>query len=191
MPTVRTQSPTGRTLLRNDSKAMPWFNRVGAAALALALSLLAASAPAAAARTVEGGVVLDGVPPSDAAIATAVHRYAGAGEARLLDWLSDGELLIAARANEREQLQRLRATAGKAESPAGAAPASIVPLGTVVSELFPTAVRYTGSSLAFTLRGREESSNGLALPLLSSVRERSSRARRVSSTGVCVSIPCM
>jgi MFS family permease len=27
------------------------------------------------------------------------------------------------------------------------------PLGTVVSELFPTAVRYTGSSLAFSLAG--------------------------------------
>jgi MFS family permease len=27
------------------------------------------------------------------------------------------------------------------------------PLGTVVSELFPTAVRYTGSSLAFNLAG--------------------------------------
>jgi MFS family permease len=27
------------------------------------------------------------------------------------------------------------------------------PLGTVISELFPTAVRYTGSSLAFSLAG--------------------------------------
>jgi dipeptidyl aminopeptidase/acylaminoacyl peptidase len=94
------------------------FNCVGAAALCLAASLLAASAAAVAARTVQDGVVLDGVPPADAAIATAVRRYAGAGEARLLDWLSDGELLIAARANARDQLQRLRAAAGRAEVPA-------------------------------------------------------------------------
>lgn len=96
---------------------MPRSNHACAAPLWTSLALLAVSAPALAARTVQGGVVLDGVPPIDAAISRAVPRYAAAGEARLLDWQSDGALLIAARTESGDQLQRLRATAGKSAAP--------------------------------------------------------------------------
>ena len=92
---------------------MPRSTRAGAAALWGLSALLAAGAPARAGRTVQSGVVLDGVPPIDATIAAAVPRYAAAGEARLLGWQSDGALLVAARAESRDQLQRLRAPAGK------------------------------------------------------------------------------
>jgi dipeptidyl aminopeptidase/acylaminoacyl peptidase len=108
------------------------YDCVGAAALCLALSLLAGSAPAVAARTVQGGVVLDGVPSIDADIAAALPRYAGAGEARLLDWLGDGSLLIGARTDFLEQLQRLRAVAGKADA-AAASEALGAPDDTVVA----------------------------------------------------------
>ena len=96
---------------------MPRINRVCAAPLWASFALLAASAPALAGRTIVGGVVLDGVPPVDAAISVAVPRYAAAGEARLLDWLSDGALLIAERTELRDQLLRLRAAAGKGAAP--------------------------------------------------------------------------
>jgi len=43
---------------------MSRINRAGAAALWAGSALLAAGAPALAARTVQGGVLLDGVPPS-------------------------------------------------------------------------------------------------------------------------------
>ncbi|HMI36831.1 MAG TPA: hypothetical protein VK505_04320, partial [Steroidobacteraceae bacterium] len=76
---------------------MPRINRVCAAPLWASFALLTASAPALAGRTIQGGVVLDGVPPIDTAISVAVPRYAAVGEARLLDWLSDGALLIAER----------------------------------------------------------------------------------------------
>jgi len=101
----------------NDNKPMPRINRVCAAPLWASFALLAASAPALAGRTVLGGVVLDGVPPIDATIAAAVPRYAAAGEARLLGWQSDGALLVAAHTESRDQLQRLRAPAGKSAAP--------------------------------------------------------------------------
>src|SRR5258706_4171930 len=101
----------------NDNKPIPRINRVCAAPLWASFALLTASAPALAGRTVLGGVVLDGVPPIDTPISVAVPRYAAAAEARLLDWLSDGALLIAERTEFRDQLLRLRAAAGKGAAP--------------------------------------------------------------------------
>src|SRR5258706_4368670 len=96
---------------------MPRINRVCAAPLWASFALLAASAPALAGRTVVGDVVLAGVPPVDAIIRVAVPGYAAAGEARLLDWLSDGALLIAERTEFRDQVLRVRAAAGKGAAP--------------------------------------------------------------------------
>ena len=146
------------------------FNCVGAAALCLASCLLAALAPAVAAgppvaavapvvagapvaavRTVQGGVVLDGVPTRDEAIAAAVRRYAAAGEARLLDWLSDGQLLIAARADSRDQLQRLRAAATAAGGLA-AVPAIAEPVGTAGEPLRAAGAQAFRSETLFVLR---------------------------------------
>jgi len=101
----------------NDNKPMPRINRVCAAPLWASFALLTASAPALAGRTIQGGVVLDGVPPIDTAISVAVPRYAAVGEARLLDWLSDGALLIAERTEFRDQMERLRAATGRSAAP--------------------------------------------------------------------------
>ncbi len=131
-------------------------NCVGAAALCLAASLLVAGPAAGAGRAVQGSVLFDGVPPGDATIATAVRRYAAAGEARLLDWLSDGELLIAARTDSREQLQRLRAAGGQA-----AVPASAEMLGTAGETLRAVGAQAFRSESLFVLRA-ETGADGAA-----------------------------
>jgi hypothetical protein len=137
----------------NDIKPMPRINRVCVAAVSLAL--LAAGAPALAARAVQGGVVVDGVPPIDAAISAAVPRYAAAGEARLLDWQSDGALLIAARAQARDQLVRLRAVPGKA-----AAPVTIEALGAPDDTLLAAGAQNYRSEALFELK--DETASGAA-----------------------------
>ena len=76
-------------------------------ALALALALALPLAPAWAARYVQDGIVQDGVPEISAPIRTALERYRGGSEARLLDWLSDGTLLVVERAGGHDQLLRL------------------------------------------------------------------------------------
>lgn len=71
--------------------------------------------PAWAARIVQDGVVLDGVPalaPENAAdIDAGLARYRGGSEARLLDWQADGALLVAIRSNGQDQVMRLRGNA--------------------------------------------------------------------------------
>ncbi|MDE2219295.1 MAG: PD40 domain-containing protein [Gammaproteobacteria bacterium] len=90
-------------------------NDARAAALALATSLLCALAPAWAARVVQDGVVLDGVPELNPQIGASLARYRGGSESRLLDWLSDGSLLVAVRREGRDQLLRLRGAAAARE----------------------------------------------------------------------------
>ena len=79
-------------------------------ARAVALSLGACSvllcAPVHAGRLVQDGVLQDGVPAASEQISAGMARFASGGEARLLDWLSDGSLLVATREGGREQLQR-------------------------------------------------------------------------------------
>jgi dipeptidyl aminopeptidase/acylaminoacyl peptidase len=81
----------------------------------LCLVLLCALAPAWAARSVQDGVVQDGVPEVDAGISASLARYRGGSESRLLDWLSDGSLLVAVRREGRDQLLRLRGAAAARE----------------------------------------------------------------------------
>src|SRR5260370_34123008 len=101
----------------NDNKPMPRINRVCAAPLWASFALLTASAPALAGRTVLGGVVLDGVPPIDTPISVAVPRYAAAGGARVLGWVSGGALLIAERTEVRDPMERVGAAAGTGAAP--------------------------------------------------------------------------
>jgi dipeptidyl aminopeptidase/acylaminoacyl peptidase len=90
-------------------------NDAHARALALSLSALCALAPAWAARNVQDGVVQDGVPEVNAQISASLARYRGGSESRLLDWLSDGSLLVAVRREGRDQLLRLRGAAAARE----------------------------------------------------------------------------
>ena len=82
----------------------------------ITLAALLVLAPAWAARTVQNGVVLDGVPAISAESSANLARYRGGSEARLLDWLSDGALLVAVRQQGQDQLLRLRSGAAAGES---------------------------------------------------------------------------
>jgi dipeptidyl aminopeptidase/acylaminoacyl peptidase len=96
------------------------------------LSALLVLAPCWAGRTVQDGVVLDGVPASGAGNSAesnaSLARYRGGSEARLLDWQSDGALLVAVRAQGRDQLLRQRgggAAGGGAAGGSGVASESV------------------------------------------------------------------
>jgi dienelactone hydrolase len=71
-----------------------------------------------AARSVQDGVLQDGVPPVSAEIGAGLERFSGGSEARILDWTSDGALLVAVHEAGRDQLLR-----------AGSNPAQLQPLG--------------------------------------------------------------
>ena len=83
------------------------LNDARALARTLTFGLALALAPAWAARSVQDGVVQDGVPAISPQITAGLLRYRGGSEARLLDWLSDGTLLVAERAGGQDQLLRL------------------------------------------------------------------------------------
>ena len=126
-----------------------------------ALSMLA---PAWAARIVQDGVVLDGVPAIGAdvgaEIGAGLARYRGGSEARLLDWQGDGALLVAVRSNGRDQLLRLHAgTAG-----AGAASENIGAPGGAINAA--AAQRFQADTLAF-LGDDAAAAGGAALRLAS------------------------
>jgi len=88
---------------------MPQYNyRLIPALLLTGVSALAA-APVPAERRVEGTVLYDGVPAGDATLRAALLQFRVTSESRLLGWLANGELLVATRLDEGEQLERLRA----------------------------------------------------------------------------------
>lgn len=78
----------------HDSNRKPQSNPLPCALLG-ALLLLAAG-PAAAQRIERDGALLDGVPAGALAGTAPLDRYQRSPQARLLDWLSDGSLLIGA-----------------------------------------------------------------------------------------------
>ena len=84
--------------LPNDARAL---------ALTLTSTLALALAPAWAARTVQDGIVQDGVPVANPQVASALQRYRGGSETRLLDWLSDGTMLVAERQAGQDRVLRL------------------------------------------------------------------------------------
>jgi len=85
-------------------------NYARAAALRLGACCALLCAPAHAGRLVQDGVLQDGVPAASAQISAGMARFASGSEARLLDWLGDGSLLVATREGGREQLQRWSGT---------------------------------------------------------------------------------
>jgi dipeptidyl aminopeptidase/acylaminoacyl peptidase len=60
-------------------------------------------------RRERGSLVYDNIPPADPALAARIMRYLQSRQASLLDWLSDGSLLIATRFGETEQVHRVAA----------------------------------------------------------------------------------
>ena len=60
-----------------------------------------------AARGVQDGVLQDGVPPIGAQVGAGLERYRSGSEARILDWTSDGALLVAMRDAGQDQLLRV------------------------------------------------------------------------------------
>ena len=95
--------------MKNDIKSMRPLNGARTRAAWLCLYAALAGAEVQAARNVRDGVVMDGVPAISLQIAAGVERYRGGSEARLLDWSSDGALLVAAREGGLDQMLRLRA----------------------------------------------------------------------------------
>lgn len=83
-------------------------------ALAALLSIAIASAVEAA-RLERDGLTYDGIPEPDAALTDALAPFTQSRAARLLDWMADGSLLIASRADETEQLYRVRTPLGDRE----------------------------------------------------------------------------
>lgn len=81
-----------------------------AALCALLLPLLAS-----AQRVEQGSLVMDGLPPRDAALERTLSRYLEARQASVVDWLADGSLLISTRFGEAEQLHRVRTPLGDRE----------------------------------------------------------------------------
>ena len=62
-----------------------------------------------------GNLILEGVPPLDAVMATRLERYQQSREATFLDWQADGSMLVATRFGEVEQVHRIAAPLGMRE----------------------------------------------------------------------------
>jgi dipeptidyl aminopeptidase/acylaminoacyl peptidase len=86
---------------------MPQFNHHRIFMLSLWMALSLAAHTAVAERVERDGLIFDGVPAADAALAERLLRYQPGRGARFMDWLADGSLLIAARVGDTEQLQRV------------------------------------------------------------------------------------
>jgi len=86
------------------------LNYARAAALGLGACCALLCAPVHAGRLVQDGVLQDGVPAASVQLGSGMARFGSGSEARLLDWLSDGSLLVATRDGGREQLQRWNGT---------------------------------------------------------------------------------
>src|SRR5271155_3225408 len=78
----------------HDSNRKPQSN-LRASAL-LAVLLLSTAQPASAQRIERDGALLDGIPATALAGVAPLDRYQQTHQARLLDWLADGSLLIGA-----------------------------------------------------------------------------------------------
>jgi dipeptidyl aminopeptidase/acylaminoacyl peptidase len=101
-------------------------NYARAAALWLGPCLALVCAPGWAGRSVQDGVLQDGVPPLGAQAGAALQQYASASEARLLDWTSDGALLVAVHEAGQDQMRRLTGAAPQAESQGLGAPGGVL-----------------------------------------------------------------
>ena len=73
------------------------------------MALCAPACWAQTARVVRDGLILDGVPPADPALTARLQRWQQSRPMRLLDWMSDGSLLVASRMGDDEQVLRVSA----------------------------------------------------------------------------------
>ncbi|MGH8209201.1 MAG: S9 family peptidase, partial [Steroidobacteraceae bacterium] len=90
------------------------------AALLSACLLSAASAQAQQPAGVpshqeRGNLILEGIPPLDAAMAARLARYQQSREATFLDWQADGSMLVATRFGEVAQVHRVAGPLGTRE----------------------------------------------------------------------------
>jgi dipeptidyl aminopeptidase/acylaminoacyl peptidase len=93
----------------NDSKPMPHVTNRSTLALATACAALLLAQPLWAERRSEGTLLYDGVPATSEELRAALSQYRVSTETRLLGWLANGELLVATRFDQGEQMERLRA----------------------------------------------------------------------------------
>jgi acetyl esterase/lipase len=94
------------------------FCRALAALIPVCLFISAASAqqpPGLPSHQERGTVVLEGVPPLDAAMAARLARYQQSREVTFLDWLPNGGILVATRFGDVEQVHRVAAPLGMRE----------------------------------------------------------------------------
>jgi dipeptidyl aminopeptidase/acylaminoacyl peptidase len=68
-----------------------------------------------AARGVQDGLLQDGVPPIAAQVGAGLQQYVSSSEARLLDWTSDGALLVAVHEAGHDQMRRLTSAPPQAQ----------------------------------------------------------------------------
>ncbi len=62
-----------------------------------------------------GNLILEGIPPLDEQLAARLERYTEAREARFLDWLPDGSMLVGTRFGDTSQIHRVAAPLGTRE----------------------------------------------------------------------------
>jgi dipeptidyl aminopeptidase/acylaminoacyl peptidase len=96
------------------------FGRTLPALAVLGLSIAASAAvPAQSApgtlRRESGNLVLEGVPARDPALTERIGSYLNSRQARFLDWMPDGSMLIATRFGDVEQVHRVAAPMGDRE----------------------------------------------------------------------------
>ena len=87
----------------------PNYARAAAPWPGLCLALICA--PVWAGRSVQDGVLKDGVPLIGTQIGAGLQQYRSDSEARLLDWTSDGAVLVAVREGGQDQIRRLTGAA--------------------------------------------------------------------------------
>jgi len=138
------------------------------------LAALSMLAPAWAARIVQDGVVLDGVPAIGAEVAADIDaglaRYRGGTEARLLDWQGDGALLVAVRSNGSDQLLRLRGSVAGNSSAGSSATDNAASTGDTIGApggAIAAAAAQPFQSDMLALRSRDAAHDGDALQIAS------------------------
>ena len=91
---------------------MPQFNSVPLRRqwrLSALLALMSAAPLLVCAQAPAPALIRDGLAPANAQVAVGLPAYLQARQARFVDWLSDGSVLIATRFGEQQQIHRLRA----------------------------------------------------------------------------------
>jgi dipeptidyl aminopeptidase/acylaminoacyl peptidase len=93
----------------------PARRRLAAYAVSALISTLASFASAQSApstgtlRRESGNLVLEGIPARDEALADKLARYQNGRQAKFLDWLPDGSMLVATRFGDADQVHRVSA----------------------------------------------------------------------------------